>query len=50
MKFMGDMIKNGYADRASCGADGKPSMTFYIDPYGTRHPQKNKLRIVFNCS
>ena len=50
MKFMADMIKNGYAERAPCGADEKPGMTFYINHHGTRHPKKNKLRIVFNCS
>ena len=50
MKFMGDMIENGYAERAPCDADAKPGMTFYIKHHGTRHPKKKKLRIVFNCS
>ena len=50
MKFMGDMIENGYAERAPRDADAKPDMTFYINHHGTRHPKKKKLRIVFNCS
>ena len=49
MPFMGDMIENGYAERAPSDADAKPGMTFYINHHGTRHPKK-KLRIVFNCS
>ena len=50
MKFMGDMIENGYAERAPSDGDAKPGMTFYINHHGTRHPKKKKLRIVFNCS
>ena len=50
MKFMGDMIENGYSERAPHDADAKPSMTFYINHHRTRHPRKKKLRIVFNCS
>ena len=40
MKFMGDMIENGYAERAPSDADAKPGMTFYINHHGTRHPKK----------
>ena len=50
MKFMGDMIENGYAERAPSDGDVKLGMTFYINHHGTRHPKKKKLRIVFNCS
>ena len=44
------MIESGYAERAPNDVDTKPGMTFYINHYGTRHPKKKKLRIVFNCS
>lgn len=50
MKFMGDMIENGHAERAPSNANAKPGMTFYINHHGTRHPKKKKLRILFNCS
>ena len=50
MKFMGDMIAKGYAERAPSTADARPGMLFYINHHGTRHPKKNKLRVVFNCS
>ena len=50
IKFMKDMIDNGYAEKAPDDDNLKPGMTFYINHHGTRHPKKKKLRIVFNCS
>ncbi|XP_068697474.1 uncharacterized protein [Montipora foliosa] len=50
MKFMGDMIAKGCAEKAPSNADARPGMQFYIKHHGTRHPKKNKLRVVFNCS
>lgn len=49
MKFMGDMIENGYTEKVPSDGDAEPGMTFYINHHSTRHPKK-KLRIVFNCS
>ena len=48
MKFMGDMIAKGYAERAPSTTDARPGMLCYINHHGTRHPKKNKLRVVFN--
>ena len=45
MKFMSDMIEKGYAEKAPSTADARPSMLFYINHHGTRHPKKNKLRV-----
>ena len=50
MTFMSDMIEKGYAEKAPSTADARPGMLFYINHHGTRHPKKNKLRVVFNCS
>ena len=50
MKFMSDVIEKGYAEKAPSTADARAGMLFYINHHGTRHPKKNKLRVVFNCS
>lgn len=50
MKFMGDMIENGYVERVLRDVDVKFGMIFYINYYGIRYLKKKKLRIVFNCS
>ena len=52
IKFMKDMIENGYAEKATNDDNLKPDMTStLIMHHGTRHPKKKKkLRIVFNCS
>lgn len=46
MKFMGDMIENGYAKKVPSDADAKPSMTFYINHHGTRHLKKKKKSLI----
>lgn len=48
--FMKDMIEKGYAIRVpenqlKC-QDGK---VWYVPHHGVRHPQKKKLRVVFDC-
>ena len=48
--FMYDMINNDYAERVphgDCSLDGRK---WYIPHHGVYHPQKQKLRVVFDCS
>lgn len=49
MKFMGDMIENGYIEKVLSDVDAEFGMIFYINYYSIRYSKK-KLRIVFNCS
>lgn len=48
--FMKDLISKGYAERVLAEdlgrSDGK---VWYIPHHGVYHPQKGKLRVVFDC-
>lgn len=48
--FMNDLITNGYAERVPHSdlerTDGK---VWYIPHHGVYHPQKKKIRVVFDC-
>ncbi len=47
-KFLEDMISNGVAERV-CDT-GAATSEWYIPHHGVYHPQKGKLRVVFDCS
>ena len=49
--FMDDMVSNGYAERipeqeVHCGHD----RVWYIPHHSVHHPQKQKIRVVFDCA
>lgn len=48
--FMSDMLHKGYAEKVPEGVlecnDGRK---WYLPHHGVLHPQKNKLRVVFDC-
>nr|XP_054757838.1 uncharacterized protein LOC129263947 [Lytechinus pictus] len=46
--FMSEIIERGYAERAH--DDGQEGSTNYIPHHGVFHPQKRKLRVVFDCA
>ena len=51
IKFMKDMIENGYAEKAPNDDNLKPDMTStLITMEQDIQKRKKKLRIVFNCS
>ena len=46
--FMESLFSKGFAEEVHCkGIEGK---TWYLPHHGVRHPQKQKLRVVFDCS
>lgn len=51
VKFMEELISSGYAERVPLKelvlSSGK---IWYISHHGVYHPQKRKLRVVFDCS
>ena len=47
LAFMSSILEKGYATKSSSSPPGK---TWYLPHFGTRHPTKNKLRVVFDCS
>lgn len=47
--FMEDIIAKGHAEVAPDQPDD-PSRVNYIPHFGVRHPKKQKLRVVFDCS
>ena len=46
--FMTEMIKKGYAERVQ--EETPPGSTNYIPHHGVYHPQKKKIRVVFDCA
>ena len=45
------MISNGYAEPAPLhGQSNQEMRVWYIPHHGVRHPQKGKLRVVFDCA
>ena len=47
--FMKSLLDKGYAEEAPLGS-GRERRTWYLPHHGVRHPQKKKLRVVFDCS
>ena len=50
--FMEKMISHGYAEKvlSEQREEGKPGQVWRIPHHGVRHPKKNTIRCVFNCS
>jgi hypothetical protein len=48
--FMSDMMKSGYAEKVPLVEHSPDSCKWYIPHHGVRHPQKQKLRVVFDCA
>lgn len=49
--FMSDMIKKGYAVKVpEEQLDRQDGKVWYIPHHGVYHPQKTKLRVVFDCA
>ena len=48
--FMDDLICKGHAESVPIEQLKKPGRTWYIPHFSVRHPRKDKLRIVFDCS
>ena len=46
-KFIQKMVEDGDCEQIS---GGNPEETWYIPHHGVMHPQKKKLRVVFDCS
>ena len=45
------MLKKGHAEKMDDGeAKGIPGRTWYLPHHGVYHPQKHKLRVVFDCA
>ena len=52
VKFMSEMMKNGYAEKVPPDQmKGEEERVWYLPHHGVYHPQKpEKLRVVFDCS
>ena len=48
--FMEDMINNDYAEEVPSEDTSSEGCKWYIPHHGVHHPQKQKLRVVFDCS
>ena len=48
--FMEDMINNDYAEEVPSEDTSPQGYKWYIPHHGVHHPQKQKLRVVFDCS
>ncbi len=49
--FMEDMLLKGHAEKVPASeSEGNPGRIWYIPHHGVYHPQKNKLRVVFDCA
>ena len=48
--FMEDMINNDYAEEVPSEDTSPEGCKWYIPHHGVHHPQKQKLRVVFDCS
>ena len=49
VSFMSDMVSNGWAEKVE-GSDLSKDQVWYIPHHGVYNSQKNKLRVVFDCS
>ena len=47
-KFMNDVIHNGHAEEAE--NDNDIGRTWFIPHFGVYHPQKKKVRVVYDCA
>lgn len=48
--FMSDTLHKGYAEKVPEGVlERKDGRKWYLPHHGVLHPQKNKLRVVFDC-
>ena len=45
---MTDLLEKGYAEEAPDDVD--PASRWYLPHFGVRHPQKEKVRVVFDCA
>jgi hypothetical protein len=51
VSFVEDLLSKGYAESVPSNAvQGTPGQVWYLPHHGVRHPQKRKLRVVFDCS
>ncbi|XP_044180110.1 uncharacterized protein LOC114947014 [Acropora millepora] len=48
--FMSDIISIGYARKVDDEFKGEVGRTWYLPHHGIYHPQKAKVRVVFDCS
>ena len=48
--FMSDIISKGYARKADDEFKDEVGRTWYLPHHGIYHPQKAKVRVVFDCS
>ncbi|XP_064627990.1 uncharacterized protein LOC135487824 [Lineus longissimus] len=49
-EFMNKTIAKGYARKVPAGAEPKEGRLWYLPHHGVYHPQKKKLRVVFDCA
>ncbi|XP_033122071.1 uncharacterized protein LOC117121078 [Anneissia japonica] len=47
--FMRNLLEKGYAEEVT-GGDYKEGKSLYIPHHGVYHPQKKKIRVVFDCA
>ena len=48
--FMADIISKGYARKVNDEFKDEVGRTWYLPHHGIYHPQKSKVRVVFDCS
>jgi len=49
-EFMGTTISKGYACKVPVNAEPTEGRLWYLPHHGVYHPQKKKLRVVFDCA
>ena len=50
VNFMTNLMEKGYCERVPRNSSEETSNVWYLPHHGVYHPQKGKLRIVFDCS